>query len=66
MAEQVTKINEEILNKIKNNCGNDTVMVELLLKLIMEESFHAKSWRWKEEYEKMISTYLKEWENSEN
>ena len=66
MDEQVIKINEEILQKMKNNCGNDTVIAELLRKLIIEESFHAKSWHWKEDYEKMILKYLGEWENSEN
>ena len=59
------KINEEILKKVKENCGEDKILGELLRNLIAEESFHERTWKWKEEYDKKISNTLKEW-NSEN
>ena len=60
LSDKDMKINEEILKKIKENCNGDIAMEELLEQLIFEESFHSKSWHWKDEYEKRIADSLKE------
>ena len=59
------KINEDILRNVKDNCGEDAVLEVLLRNLIIEESFHERSWKWKEEYDKKISKCLEEWKNED-
>jgi hypothetical protein len=61
MKEQVVKINEDILEKIKDNSKDDSIIEEMLKELIIEESFHETSWQWREEYDKRVSNYLKRW-----
>ena len=62
MKDQVIKINEDILKKIKENSKEDPIIEELLRELIIEESFHETSWQWKEEYDKRISNQLRGWD----
>ena len=63
LKDQEMKINEDILQKIKENSKGDIVIGELLRELVIEESFHERSWQWKEEYDKRISDHLKGWNN---
>jgi len=52
------KINEQILDGINKQCGNDLVAEKFLTELIYEEAEHPGQWKWKEAYKGIIEKYL--------
>jgi hypothetical protein len=61
------KINERIIEGIRDNSNDDKVMQELLIDLIYEEAEHLGAWWWKDTYRKRIDNCCEDWEdNHEN
>jgi hypothetical protein len=56
------KINEQILDGIRENCTDDRVIEEFLTELIYEEAEHPGQWWWKDTYKKIIEKYSPNWE----
>jgi hypothetical protein len=56
------KINERILNSIRENSNNDNIIEQFLIDLVYEEASHRGQWRWKDTYNKLIDKYLSDWE----
>jgi hypothetical protein len=52
------KINGQILDGIKEQCGNDRITEKFLTELIYEEAEHPGQWRWKDTYNKIMEKYL--------
>lgn len=50
-------INEYILDMVKKNCTNDSIMYKFL-KSILEE---AENFQWKKAYKTHIEKYIKDW-----
>ncbi|MHC1572701.1 MAG: hypothetical protein ACXQTL_08195 [Methanosarcinales archaeon] len=61
------KINERILESIRENSESDKVLENFLIELIYEEANHPGQWHWKETYRKLIDKHLADWgEGDEN
>lgn len=61
------KINERILESIRENSEGDEVVERFLIDLIYEEANHPGQWRWKETYRKLVDKYSADWrEGDEN
>ncbi len=56
-----TRINEEILESLRENCGNDKVISEFLIDLVCEEAEHPGQWQYKEVYRRRIKEYSNKW-----
>ena len=57
-----TKINERILEGIRESCEGDEVMRSFLVQLIYEEADRPGQWRWKETYRKLVDKHSTSWE----
>jgi len=55
------KINERILESIRENSEGDKVLENFLIDLIYEEANHPGQWWWKDTYRKLIDKYLADW-----
>ena len=55
------KVNEKILQGIKEKSGEDKVIEKFLIDLIYEEASHSGVWRWKEIYKQKIEKFSNEW-----
>ncbi|MEM2942810.1 MAG: hypothetical protein QXT81_05260 [Candidatus Bathyarchaeia archaeon] len=61
------KINERILEIIRENSEGDEVIRRFLTDLIYEEADHPGQWWWKETYRKLVDKYSADWrEDDEN
>jgi len=61
------KINERILEGIRENSEGDEVAESFLIDLIYEEADHPERWWWKETYRKLVDKYSVDWrEGDEN
>ena len=58
------KINERILEGIRENSGGDVTIESFLINLIYEEADHPGQWWWKEEYRKRIDEHSADWRES--
>jgi hypothetical protein len=57
-----TKINEQIIDGIREHCVNDKIMEKFLIELLFEEAEHPGQWWWKDTYKKNLEKYSAEWE----
>lgn len=55
------KLNEKILQGIKEKSGGDDVIEKFLIDLIYEEASHSGIWRWKDIYKQKIEKSSNEW-----
>mgnify|MGYP000861918593 CR=1 FL=1 len=55
------KLNEKIINGIKENCEGDSVIEKFLIDLMYEEVNHTGQWRWKESYKQKVEKSSSEW-----
>lgn len=61
------KINERILESIRENSEGDKALENFLIDLIYEEADHSGQWWWKDTYRKLFDKYLADWrEGDEN
>jgi hypothetical protein len=61
------KINEQILNSIKEVSKDDMEIENFLKDLLFEEIEHPGRWQWRDIYSKKIKEYSERWDNnSEN
>ena len=58
------RINEKILNAIKEKGEGDKRIQKFLLELLIEEASHSGYWQWKDIYRKKIKTYTQNWGDS--
>ena len=56
------KINERILEAIKENSKGDKVIEKFLIDLIFEEADHPGSWWWKETDRNKVDKLSSDWE----
>jgi hypothetical protein len=59
------KINEQILEGIRENSGGNEVIKNFLIDLIYEEADHPGQWWWKETYRKGVDKYSADWRESD-
>ena len=59
------KINERILEGIRENSGGDEVIESFLIDLIYEEANHPGTWWWKETYKKRVDKCSADWEEGD-
>jgi hypothetical protein len=59
------KINERILEGIRENSGGDKVIEDFLIDLIYIEAKHPGQWWWKEPYRKQVDKYSADWRESD-
>ena len=57
------KINEQILEGIRENSGNDIIIKNFLIDLILEEVNHTGTWWWKDIYKQRVDKFSGEWED---
>jgi len=61
------KINERIIEGIRENSKDNKVMQDFLIDLIYEEAEHLGTWWYKDIYKKRIDKCSEDWEeNNEN
>lgn len=61
------RINEQIIESIREKSENSKAIADFLIDLIYNEAEHPKQWKWKDTYRKKIQKYLREWgENDED
>jgi len=60
-----TKINERILEGIRENSGDDKVIEGFLIDLIYEEADHLGQWWWREIYRKQVDKCSADWEEGD-
>lgn len=56
------KINDRILEGIRQKSGGDEVVERFLIDLVLEEADHPGQWRWKETYRKQVDKFSADWE----
>ena len=56
------KINERIIEGVREKSGGDEVIEKFLIDLILEEAYHPGQWWWKDTYRKKVDSSTKEWE----
>ena len=59
------KINERILEGIRENSGGDEVIENFLIDLIYQEADRPGQWWWKETYRKLVDEYSADWRESD-
>ena len=59
------KINERILEGIREKSEGDGVIEKFLIDLILEEAYHAGQWWWKETYKKKVDRFSTNWEGAD-
>lgn len=59
------RINERILEGIRENSGGDEVIESFLIDLIYEEACRPGQWWWKETYRKLLDKYSADWRESD-
>ena len=55
------KINEQILQTIREHAEDDLVLQEFLIELLYEEAEHVGRWRAKNVYDKKVEKFAKKW-----
>jgi hypothetical protein len=60
------KISNRILKAIDECCKDDQVIADFIKKLIIEETFHDKYWRWKDTYIKELESHFGVWDSNED
>ena len=55
------KLNEKILQGIKEKSEGDNIIEKFLIDLVYEEASHSGIWRWKEIYKQKIENSSKDW-----
>jgi len=61
-----SRINEQILKWIKENCKDEKVLEDFLKEIIYEEVKHPGHWKWKETYKRKINEFSQKWSNDAN
>ncbi len=56
-----SRVNEQIINCIREESKNNEDIADFLIELIYEEAEHSDYWRWKDTYRKKIKEYSKKW-----
>ena len=59
------KINERILEAIKENSKDDRIIERFLIDLIYEEADHPGTWWWKEIYKRKVNKLFSKWEGDD-
>jgi hypothetical protein len=59
------KINERILEGIREKSEGDKVIEKFLIDLIYEEADHPGNWWWKETYKKQVDKLSSDWEGGD-
>ena len=57
------KINERILEGIRENSDKDEIIESFLIDLILEEAYHPGQWWWKDTYRKRVDNFSASWED---
>ena len=59
------RINEQILEALRENSNGDKAIADFLIDLIYEEAEHPGQWRYKEVYRKKIKEYSEKWSSGD-
>ena len=59
------KLNEQILNAVQKNSGNEVIIGKFIKKLLIIEAQKSNRWQYKQEYIDEIKKHSKDWEEEQ-